>query len=77
MSASRQLPVVRDQEGLRTELHPEADVVYLINADGDAVRLRGSQVQRAACLLMAAHVDRGRYRAEAAPVEQRPRRRKP
>ena len=58
-------PVVREDGGLRTELRPRDGVVYLSNADGDAIRLEGDEVQRAARLLVAAHVDRGRFASEA------------
>lgn len=56
--------VQREDGTLTTELHPAAGVVYLANADGDAIRLEGDEVQRAARLLIAAHVDRGRYASD-------------
>lgn len=65
-------PVHREDGGLTTELHPTAGVVYLTNADGDTVRLEGDEVQRAAWLLIAAHVDRGRYASQVrAPARAR------
>jgi len=60
-----EVPVVlRSDGGLATELQPTTGVVYLENEDGDAIRLEGDEVQRAARLLIAAHVDRGRYASE-------------
>lgn len=57
-------PILRADGELATELRPLADVVYLENGDGDAIRLVGDEVQRAARLLIAAHVDRGRYASD-------------
>lgn len=56
--------VLRSDGGLATELQPTTGVVYLENGDGDAIRLEGDEVQRAARLLIAAHVDRGRYASD-------------
>jgi hypothetical protein len=68
-------PVFREDGGLRTELYPSTGAVYLSNEDGDTVRLEGDEVQRAARLLLGAHVDRGRFaadaRAAAAPAKPR------
>lgn len=65
MTTPTEVPVVlRSDGGLATELQPTTGVVYLENEDGDAIRLEGDEVQRAARLLIAAHVDRGRYASE-------------
>lgn len=68
-------PVRRSDGVLSTELHPTEGVVYLYNEDGDSIRLEGDEVQRAAKLLLAAHIDRGRFasdaRAAAQPVKVR------
>lgn len=63
-------PVYRADGALTTELHPTAGVVYLTNAEGDTVRLEGDEVRRAAGLLIAAHVERGRYASEARAAAQ-------
>lgn len=62
--------VLRSDGGLATELQPTTGVVYLENGDGDTIRLEGDEVQRAARLLIAAHVDRGRYASEARAAAQ-------
>lgn len=69
MTTSTEIPVVlRSDGGLATELQPATGVVYLANGDGDAIRLEGDEVQRAARLLIAAHVDRGRFASAAREV---------
>lgn len=66
MSAEAEAPPVHRADGaLTTELHPTSGVVYLTNADGDTVRLEGNEVRRAAQLLIAAHLDRGRFASDA------------
>jgi hypothetical protein len=69
-------PVFRDDGGLRTELYPSTGAVYLSNEDGDAIRLDGDEVQRAARLLLGAHVDRGRFAADARAAAEPPKARK-
>lgn len=63
-------PVHRTDGVLSTELHPSKGVVYLYNEDGDSIRLEGDEVQRAARLLLAAHVDRGRFASDARAAAQ-------
>ena len=63
-------PVHRVDGVLNTELHPTKGVVYLYNEDGDAIRLEGDELRRAASLLLAAHVDRGRFASDARAAAQ-------
>lgn len=76
MSGAESPPVLRRDGLLASELHPTSGVVYLENGDGDAIRLEGDEIQRAARLLIAAHVDRGRYLADARAASTPPKGRK-